>query len=158
LLERARSLSRDPARETVILVAHGEGDDARDAHWRQMLASMAARLASAEGGRFRAVHVATWREDWPEKRGPAVAHVRSLVQEATVAGGRAIVIPARTLGQGPERRLLDGLTFDLGEGFAPHPLFARWAAKEVAAAVTEQAAVGAHLGEGAAPAAPSVQR
>jgi hypothetical protein len=83
------------------------------------------------GAGFRAIHTATWREDWPEKRVPAVEKVRSLVQEASGDGGRALVLPARTLGQGPECRLLEGLTFELGEGFAPHPLFARWAEQQV---------------------------
>jgi hypothetical protein len=90
------------------------------------------------GDRFRAIRTATWREDWPEKRKPAVEQVRSFVQEAAADGGRALVIPARTLGQGPERRLLEGLAFDLGEGFAPLPMFARWAENEVATALAEE--------------------
>jgi hypothetical protein len=135
LLERARSLSRDPARETVIVVAHGDGDDARDARWNELLQSLAARMRARGGDRFRAIHTATWREDWPEKRRPAVERVRALVQKASADGGRTLVVPARTLGQGPERRLLDGLAFELGEGFAPHPLFARWAGEQVEAAV-----------------------
>jgi hypothetical protein len=140
LLARARSLSRDPARETVILVAHGDGDDAQDAHWRDLLASVARRMREMGADRFRAIRTATWREDWPEKRKAAVEQVRSVVQEASADGGSALVIPARTLGQGPERRLLEGLAFELGEGFAPLPLFARWADKEVAAALAEEAA------------------
>jgi hypothetical protein len=35
------------------------------------------------------------------------------------------------------RSLLEGLAFDLGEGFAPHPLFARWAEEQVGAALAE---------------------
>ena len=89
------------------------------------------------GDGFRAIRTATWREDWPEKRKTAVAAVRSLVEEASADGGRALVIPARTLGRGPERRLPEGLSFELGEGFAPLPLFARWAEEQVAAAVRE---------------------
>jgi sirohydrochlorin ferrochelatase len=133
LLDRARALSRDPSRETVVLVAHGDGDDEVDGHWRDVLASLAAQMRA--GGGFRAVEVATWREDWPEKRAPAVAVIRAVVEEAARDGGRAIVVPARTLGQGPERWLLEGLSFELGEGFAPHPLFARWAEELVAEAV-----------------------
>jgi hypothetical protein len=87
------------------------------------------------GRRFRAIRSATWREDWPDKREAAVEEVRSFVQEAAADGGRALVIPARTLGQGPERRLLEGLPFELGEGFAPLPLFARWADEQVALAL-----------------------
>jgi sirohydrochlorin ferrochelatase len=135
LLERARALSREPGRETVVLVAHGEGDDARDAHWREMLASLAARMRTEGGSAFRVIRVGTWREDWPDKRTAAAEAVRRYVKEAADRGGRALVIPARTLGQGPERRLLQGLSFELGEGFAPHPLFARWAEEMVRSAL-----------------------
>ena len=137
LLDRARALSRDPARETVILVAHGEGDDARDLHWRAVLGSLAARMRENGGGRFRSILAGTWREDWPDKREAAAEEVRRFVREAAAGGGRAIVVPARTLGQGPERRLLEGLDFELGEGFIPHPLFARWAEEQVRAALAE---------------------
>lgn len=140
LLARAQALSRDPARETVVLVAHGDGDDVQDAHWRQVLKSVAGRMRELGGDRFRAIRTATWREDWPDKRKPAVEEVRAFVQQATANGGRALVIPARTLGRGPEPRLLEGLMFELGEGFAPLPLFARWAESKVAAAVAEEAA------------------
>jgi len=138
LLSRAQSLSREPSRETVILVAHGDGDDARDARWRDLLASLANHMQQIGGQRFRAIRTATWREDWPDKREAAVQEVRSFVRDAAADAGRAIVIPARTLGQGPERGLLEGLSFELGEGFAPLPLFARWAEKEVEAAVAEE--------------------
>lgn len=154
LLARAQALSRDPARETVILVAHGDGDDAQDAHWRETLASLARRMRELGGDRFRAVRTATWREDWPDKRKPAVEEVRAFVQEATADGGRALVIPARTLGRGPERRLLEGLSFELGEGFAPLPLFARWAENEVRAAVAEEAALRNRMAAGGAPDGP----
>lgn len=154
LLARARALSRDPVRETVILVAHGNGDDAQAAHWRETLASLARRMRELGGDRFRAVRAATWREDWPDKRKPAVEEVRALVQEATADGGRALVIPARTLGRGPERRLLKGLSFELGEGFAPLPLFARWAENEVRAAVAEEAALRNRVAAGGAPDSP----
>lgn len=77
--------------------------------------------------------LATWREDWPEKREPWVRAVRDMIEEAGRDGGRALVIPARTNGRGPERRFLDGMKFELGEGFAPHPLFVRWFEQQVQA-------------------------
>lgn len=138
LLERARALSKDAPRETLVLVAHGEGDDARNEHWLKLLASLARQMQAMGGDRFRAIRTGTWREDWPDKRAAAVEQVRGFVQAASADGGRAIVIPARTLGQGPERQLLEGLSFSLGEGFAPLPEFARWAQNEVAAAVAQE--------------------
>lgn len=134
LLDRARSLSRDPGTETVILTAHGAGEDGRNEHWLRVLEQLTAQMRSA-GVPFRDVRYATWREDWPSKRGPWVAKVREMVEEARREGGRAIVIPARVNGQGPEREFLKGLDFELGSGFAPHPLFARWVEKQVASGV-----------------------
>ncbi|HWP94247.1 MAG TPA: CbiX/SirB N-terminal domain-containing protein [Gammaproteobacteria bacterium] len=126
LLERARSLSLEPARETVILVAHGSGDDDVNARWLTLLESLRSQMLAAGGDTFRAIRVATWREDWEEKRAPWIERVRAMIEEARRDGGRAIVIPARTLGTGPERRFLSGLDYALGEGFAPHPLFVEW--------------------------------
>lgn len=131
LLARATALSKDPARETVILTAHGARDDARNARWLELLESLARQMRAQGGQKFRAIRVATWREDWPGKREPWIAKVREMVQEAARAGGRALVIPARTTGVGPEREFLAGLDYALGEGFAPHPLFARWFEEQV---------------------------
>lgn len=132
LLDRARELSIDPARETIILVAHGMGDDAADAAWMETLGELARHMRAHGGEAFRAIRGATWREDWPEKRGPAIERVRAMVREANAEGGRAIVIPARTTARGHAREFLQGLEFALGEGFAPHPLFQRWLREQVA--------------------------
>lgn len=134
LLDRALALSRDPQRETVILTAHGTDDDARNAHWLTMLESLAQRMRANGGERFRAIRVGTWREDWPDKSEAWIPRIRGWVEDAS-RDGAAIVIPARTNATGPEKRLLDGLDFRLGSGFAPHPLFARWLQEQVDAAV-----------------------
>jgi sirohydrochlorin ferrochelatase len=133
LLARAQALSTDPARETVILTAHGANSDARNARWLEVLESLAGRMRAQAGQKFRAIKFATWREDWPAKRAPWIARVRQMVEEAGRDGGRALVIPARTNAQGPERKFLEGLDYALGEGFAPHPLFARWFEEQIAA-------------------------
>jgi sirohydrochlorin ferrochelatase len=132
LLERARALSRDPARETVILTAHGAGEDGRNRQWLEILGQLAAQM-KAGGAPFREIRYATWREDWPDKREPWIRAVKDMVAQAASDGGRALVIPARTLGRGPERRFLEGMSFELGEGFAPHPLFLRWFEEQVQA-------------------------
>lgn len=126
LVDRALALSRDPGKETLFLVAHGSGDDRLNQHWERILASLAERMKTAGAKDFRAVRTGTWREDWPEQRQPQLERLRREVKEAGQKGGRALVIPARTLGQGFEKSFLEGLTYELGEGFAPHPLFAAW--------------------------------
>ncbi len=133
LLDRARALSKNPARDTVILVAHGSGSDHQNAQWNRRLEEIAEHMRKADGARdeFRAIKVATWREDWPDKRSPWIDKIRALVEEAKSGGGRAIVIPARTTGEGPEKKFLAGLEYDLGSGFAPHPMFVRWVDENV---------------------------
>lgn len=131
LLSRAQAVSRDPSRETVILVAHGAGSDAQNERWLRHLDAIASRMKSNGGGGFRAIRVGTWREDWPDKREAWVGHIRAMVQEAGEQEGRAIVVPARTIGEGSERRFLEGLQYDLAAGFAPHPLFVQWVEEQI---------------------------
>lgn len=139
LVDRAKELSRDPRKETVILTAHGTNDDARNAEWIALLESIAAKMRENGGNVFRDIRVATWREDWPDKREPWVARVRGWVEQAG-KDGDVIVIPARTNSIGPEATLLSGLKFRLGSGFAPHPLFARWVEEQVKQALANGAA------------------
>lgn len=141
LFDRVLRLSRDPGNETVILTAHGTQDDQRNDEWLKKLQSLADQmLRQGEQGnqKFRAFKVATWREDWPDKRAPWVKKVRAMVTEAGKQNGTAIVIPARTTAVGPEKRFLAGLKFELGEGFAPHPLFAQWVDEQIQQGITQQ--------------------
>jgi len=88
LLERAKALSREPAKETVVLVAHGPVDDAAVASWDKDLAAHAERIVK-EGG-FRAARTALRRDDAaPDVRGRAVASLRRRIESARKDGGRA---------------------------------------------------------------------
>lgn len=131
LFDRVLALSKDPARETVILTAHGTQDDRKNDEWLEKLNSIASQMHDQGGQKFKAFKVATWREDWPDKRAPWVKKVRAMVTEASKQGDRVIVIPARTTSVGPEKRFLAGLEFELGEGFAPHPLFTQWVDEQI---------------------------
>lgn len=131
LLDRARLLSKNPARDTVILVAHGSGSEHQNELWIRALEDIAEQMRKADDKEFHAIRVATWREDWPDKRAPWVDKIRAMVEDAKKEGGRAIVIPARTTGQGPEDKFLSGLEYDLGSGFAPHPKFVQWVDEQV---------------------------
>lgn len=126
LTERLAEISTNPAKETVILAAHGMGNDAQNAHWLEILASLSAQIKAQSGVEYRAFHFGTWREDWPDKRQEWVPKMRQWVADAAKDGGRALVIPARTNGQGPADTLLEGLDYTLSSGFAPHALFANW--------------------------------
>ncbi|GEM_PF-187695 len=152
LLERARAQSTDPGKETIILVAHGYGDDTTNDHWRGVLDHLATWMRSNGGDSFRAIQTGTWREDWPDQREAEVAAIRAMVEAASADGGRAIVIPARTTGQGSEEQFLEGLDYVLGEGFAPSTQFDRWLDEQVAEGARRLGiAGGSELVDGAGP-------
>ncbi len=130
LVDRARTLSKEPQREDVLILAHGPGDDAENERW---LAHLDAR---AEGVRralpFRTVRVATLREDWPEKRKEAEQRIRSYVEQAS-RSGRAIVIPFRVQGFGPYAEVLKGLDYASdGRGLVPDAGVTQWIEHQIA--------------------------
>lgn len=125
LADRARALSKTPASEDVLILAHGPGDDAENQRWLQMISARADSVRHALP--FRRVEVATLREDWPDKRAAAEAGVRAFVQRANAEGGHAIVIPFRVQGFGPYAKVLDGLTYvSDGEGLVPSTQVTQW--------------------------------
>ncbi len=130
LVERARGLSRDPANESVLILAHGPRDDAENERWLVRIDARADALRQAMP--FRAVLVETLREDWPEKRKEVEARVRAFVAQAARDGGRAIVIPFRVQGFGPYAKVLEGLAYEAdGKGLTPSPEIERWARRQV---------------------------
>lgn len=129
LVERARALSRDPARESVLVLAHGPGDDAENQRWLDKIDARADAVRQAMP--FREVKVETLREDWPEKREAAERRVRAFVEAADRAG-TAIVIPFRVQGFGPYAEVLEGLDYvSDGRGLVPSPEVEQWARRQV---------------------------
>lgn len=125
LVDRVRSLSQEPTRESVLILGHGPGDDAENERWLAAMRQRSARLS--EIGRFRQVQCETLREDWPEKRSVAEQRIRQFVSEGSQNGGRVIVVPFRVAGFGPYREVLAGLDYVAdGRGFCPHPNMTRW--------------------------------
>jgi hypothetical protein len=130
LADRAAALSRTPAQEDVLILAHGPGDDGENARW---LAKLDARAAAIRArAPFRRVQVETLREDWPEKRREAEARIRAFVTRASEDGGRAIVIPFRVQGFGPYADVLKGLDYAADQqGLIPHPEVTQWIEHEI---------------------------
>lgn len=151
LLARARELSDDPGLETIVLVAHGAGQDARNDHWKALLESLAAQMRSEGGGDFRAIETGTWREDWPDKREPEVARIRALVEAGSSEDGRVIVVPARTTGVGPASRFLEGLEYRIASGFAPSDAFERWLETQILAGARQLGAAPPPVAAGPTP-------
>jgi sirohydrochlorin ferrochelatase len=126
LLERAKALSKDAARETVVFVAHGPYDDAAVVAWQGALERLAARVKA--GGKFSAAYAAMLRDDSPAPvRASAVAALRKTVE---AAGGRALVVPVLIARGGIEKKIekdLAGLTYAWdGKTLMPHPGFDAW--------------------------------
>lgn len=123
LLDRARALSEDPASESLLVLAHGPGDDAENERWIANLERLSAPLR----GEFRAVEVHTLREDWPEKRKLAEERIRAFVEAAAEGEGRCLVIPFRVYGSGPYPEVLEGLEYEFdGRGLLPHEAVSDW--------------------------------
>lgn len=127
LAERARKLSKEPAEETIVLVAHGPVDEKAMAAWETAMASLASRL-----GGFKEVLHATLRDDAPPPvRAAAVEELRALVAPRK----NVIVIPLLLARGGIEKKIpaaLKGLEYRWdGKTLMPHPNIERWV-KEVA--------------------------
>jgi sirohydrochlorin ferrochelatase len=125
LVERARTLSSDPSRESILILAHGPEDDAENARWLARIDARAEALRDAAP--YRRVQVDSLREDWPEKRAAAEVRIRAFVEQAREGGGRAIVIPYRVAGFGPYAGVLEGLDYASdGAGLLPSPQVGNW--------------------------------
>ena len=126
LNERVKAVSKDPSRETVILVAHGSENDEDNAAWLRSMNAHVEHLKKLTSAPFRAIQVATVREDWPEKREKAVADLKEMIKQGN-HNGRVLLISNRLYGSGPYQRLLEGADYTMNEqGFAPHPNLTRW--------------------------------
>lgn len=124
LANRALALSQHPARESVLLLAHGTEDEVRNARWIVAM-ERHARLIRALG--FYAVRVETLREDWPALRAEAERRIRAFIEAETQAGRTVLVIPFRVYGFGPYQEVLKGLAYRAdGTGLLPHPAITAW--------------------------------
>jgi sirohydrochlorin cobaltochelatase len=125
LAARARALSQDPAREQVIIIGHGPGDDAENARWIDAINRRADAVRAIAP--FARVHVATLREDWPDKRPAAEAALRGYVTSGAARGLATLVIPFRLQGMGPYAKVLEGLSYRAdGQGLVPHANVGAW--------------------------------
>ncbi len=123
---RAVALAHDPSEESVLLLAHGMGDEGANERVIEAMSRAADRL-SDEG--FAAVEVETLREDWAQKRAEAETRVRAFVRDESSKGRRVIVVPYRLSGFGPYAEVLSGLSYTAAEGLLPHPRITDWVAR-----------------------------
>ena len=129
IVSRIRRLSRDPAREVAIIIAHGTGSDEEDSRWVEKITQRTVTAKSTLG--LHDIKVFTLREDWFAKRGEAESNIRSYLEEASRVGLKPVVIPFRVHGFGPYTRVLEGLDYQADElGLLPHQNVNLWIANQ----------------------------
>ena len=129
LRSRARSISKEPAHETVVLVAHGPVTEEENSKWLSDMARLA--RAIQHGSDFRQVEYLTVRDDGPEPiRAQATAELRTRVESATRRGDRALIIPLLISYGGIEagiRKRLEGLSYVMSpQALLPDERMVRW--------------------------------
>jgi sirohydrochlorin ferrochelatase len=144
LLDRARALSRQPERETVVIVAHGPNGEEENEHWIDNIRPLSERI-KREGG-FRAVIGMTIRDDAPKPiQDRAMRELRSVVQGQSEAG-RVIVVPLLMARGGIEQKipkLLAGLTHTYsGETLLPDKRIVQWIATQAETLAGREGPVG----------------
>ena len=126
--ERVRDLSRRPESESVLVLAHGVGDDRLNSHWVDRIEQISGEIRRI--GSFQDIRVETLREDWRDKRKLAEQRIRDYVVEEDHSG-EVLVVPFRVYGFGPYESVLEGLSYRSdGRGLLPHPSVTEWLMKE----------------------------
>jgi sirohydrochlorin ferrochelatase len=126
LHKRIAELSKDPANETVLLLAHGEATDEGNDKWLAVISKNIDRLRQdPRWAKLKTIKALTVREDWPKEREKAVAGVRATIEEAS-KHGRVLVIANRLYGSGPYKKMLQGLTYEINEKGLVDPILTRW--------------------------------
>lgn len=121
--KRAMTLSQDPARERVLMIAHGMGEEHEN---QRVLRAMGGAQQSISSLGFAAVEIETLREDWPEHRAVAEVRIREFVTSAARDEESVLVIPMRLSGFGPYAEVLEGLEYRAGDGLLPDDAIATW--------------------------------
>lgn len=137
LADRVRAVSSSPESESVVVIAHGTGDDAENDLWDSRIDHLAEKVR--ELAPFRAVRVFTTREDWAEKQTVALERVRDFVYEEVYDNdATVIVVPFKVSGYGAMGLMwgedgrpyygdqLSGLPHVPTRGLLPHPKVTEW--------------------------------
>ena len=129
LLQRALELSRSPAEESVVIVAHGPNQDVDNQKWLENLERIAERIKRKS--RFKVVEGATLRDDAPSSiRHQAVEQLRGRVQLLGEGHRRVLVVPLLLAQGGIEDKIrvaLEGLPCSYSaKTLLPDPRIAGW--------------------------------
>ena len=130
-LDRIKEVSKNPAQETVIILAHGSDDDKAEVLRKNKIQNHIEWIQKQFKPPFKKITSMALREDWPEKREKALNEIRNIIKEGNETG-KVIIISNRLYGSGPYKHFLKGLNFDMNsKGLAPHPNLTSWLKKGV---------------------------
>ena len=130
LVERARELSKDPARESVLIIAHGPEDDGENERWLKMIDQRADAVRKT--AKFKVVHVETLREDWPAERVISEKRIREFAEQAGKDGNKVLVIPYRVSGFGPYAQVLKDIPYVAdSKGLLPSAGVEHWVRRQI---------------------------
>lgn len=129
LLDRAKSISTEPFREAVVLVAHGPVPDDDNDRWLDDMKALANQIKSLSA--FASVDYLTVRDDAPKPmREKAAAELRAIVQQRIDEKQRVLIVPLLLSFGGVERGVkqrLEGLDYVMApQGLMPDDRLVSW--------------------------------
>ena len=134
IITRAASISQDPSREVLILVAHGPTPDDDNRKWLADMKALAEWMRPKT--QYKRIEYLTVRDDAPDPiRANAAAELRARVETATGAGDKALIIPLLLSYGGIEpgiKKRLEGLYYRIADrGLLPDERLALWVKNSV---------------------------
>ena len=115
--DRAKSISRAPEKEAVILVAHGPVPDEDNRRWLEDMAVLAEQTKASAP--YASVDYLTVRDDaGPAMREAATRELREKVEAQLAQGRRVLIVPHLMSFGGIEqgvRKRLEGLEYTMSE-------------------------------------------
>lgn len=129
LVDRAASISKDPAREVVILVAHGPVTDDDNKLWLRDMSRLAGQIHSKAG--YAAVDCITLRDDADDPvRNAATEQLRKKVEQVAKDGKTPLIVPLLLSFGGIEdglRKRLNGLVYQMpSQALLPDERIVSW--------------------------------
>jgi sirohydrochlorin ferrochelatase len=127
--DRAKSISKAPAQEAVILVAHGPVPDEDNRRWLEDMAALAEQTKASAP--YASVDYLTVRDDaGPAMREAATKELRDKVQAQLAQGRRVLIVPHLMSFGGIEqgvRKRLEGLDYTMTDrALMPDDRIVQW--------------------------------
>jgi sirohydrochlorin ferrochelatase len=129
LVDRAASISKDPAHEVVVLIAHGPVPDDENKLWLDTMAKLGTQMQPRT--HYAGIQYLTLRDDAGDTvRDAATAELRAHLEAITKAGNRALIVPLLLSYGGIEdglRKRLEGMNYAItNQGILPDKRIATW--------------------------------